>query len=150
MSHHHDTIRRARPPRIRSRTQAIAVYRLPVIPNDWREHRRADDDELMGYLAPGSDGVQPHTVFGYPLGAPTDEHGAALRLDSIGLACLADQWMLRVDGRDQPIAVQVVEASPHGVTVQNVDLFSELDYGATFRLETPVDPERISLARPIS
>lgn len=41
-----------------------------MIPPSWTEHRRDEDGELLGYLAPEGDGAhRPMTVFGHSLGA---------------------------------------------------------------------------------
>lgn len=36
----------------------------------WVEHRREDDGELVGFLAPTGDGFTAMTVFGSPLADP--------------------------------------------------------------------------------
>ncbi|MEV4758525.1 hypothetical protein AB0J86_25935 [Micromonospora sp. NPDC049559] len=113
-----------------------------MIPATWIEHRRAEDDELVGYLRPVDgepDRYIPVTVFGYPLGGPTDEYDARQTLESVGLSYLADQWWLTLDGRAEPIAVRIVEASPDRLLVKNVDFGYEGDIGATFALGVPED-----------
>jgi hypothetical protein len=111
-----------------------------VIPETWIEHRRVEDNELLGYLRP-FDGVPgryvPVTVFGYALGDPADEYDAQKTLESVGLSYLADRWWLTLDGRAEPISVQIVEASPDRLLVKNVDFGYEGDIGTTFPLHVP-------------
>lgn len=47
-----------------------------MIPPGWREYRREDDDELLGFLGQMEDGFRAYTTFGYPIGQATDEAGA--------------------------------------------------------------------------
>lgn len=115
-----------------------------MIPAHWTEHRRDDDGELLGYLAPADNGShQAVTVFGYPLGDTSDREDAERTLDAIGLSYLADRWLLHREDRD-PINVQIVEATPSSVTVANVDYGSNLDYGHQFTLATPVETHVLS------
>jgi hypothetical protein len=107
-----------------------------VIPDDWIAHHREDGGELLGYLRPVDGGFEPVTVFGHPLGEAGDEYDAAAVLDAIGLSYLAERWLLTVPGRDEPIAVQLVEADPDHVRVKNVD--PGYDGGAFFTLPVPV------------
>src|SRR4051794_22350188 len=114
---------------------------MAVIPVTWIPHRRAEDDELLGYLCPvegPADRFVPLTVFGYPLADATDEHDAQQVLDSVGLSYLADRWLLTVDGHPDPISVEIVEAGPDQVRVKNVDFSSPADIGKVFALGVPV------------
>ncbi|WP_246612885.1 hypothetical protein [Paractinoplanes bogorensis] len=108
-----------------------------MIPADWMPHRRGEDDELLGYLRPVDDRFRPVTVFGYPLGDVTDEHEARQILDAVGLSYLAGRWLLALDGRPEPIAVEIVEASPERLRVKNVDFGFEENIGAIFTLDVP-------------
>ena len=109
-----------------------------MIPDHWISYRRQGDHELLGYLIPVNEGVfEPATVFGYRLADADDREGAERILDSVGLSCLADRWMLRLPDRAEPIAVQLVEASPERLVVQNVDSGYEGDYGTRFELDVP-------------
>lgn len=122
-----------------------------MIPSTWREHRRDDDDELIGYVAARTDDFVAYTLFGYPLAECADESDAEHALESAGLSYLAERWLLAVDGRDEPIAVALVEATPATVVVKNVDLgYEEADWGTPFTLDVPVDPARLRPARPLS
>ena len=39
-----------------------------MVPTGWTAYRRAEDDELLGYLAQEPGGTVPLTLFGVPLG----------------------------------------------------------------------------------
>ncbi|RKF23943.1 hypothetical protein [Micromonospora globbae] len=109
-----------------------------MVPEHWIPHRRQDDGELLGYLVPVEEGVfAPVTVFGHPLGEAGDREDVERTLDAVGLSYLADRWMLQLPERDEPIAVQLVEASPERLVVQNVDFGYEGDYGTRFHLDVP-------------
>jgi len=107
---------------------------------DWREHRRDEDDELLGFLrpVPGEPGrFVPVTVFGHPLGEAGDADDAGRVLDAVGLSYLADRWLLTIPERAEPIAVQIVEASPQRVRLRSVDFGYEGDIGTIFTLPAP-------------
>jgi hypothetical protein len=111
-----------------------------MIPATWIPYRRAEDDELLGYLRPvdgSTDRFLPVTVFGYPLGDEADEHDAQQVLDSTGLGYLASRWLLTLDGRSDPVSVEIVEASPERLRVRNVDYGYEADIGKVFVLDVP-------------
>lgn len=111
-----------------------------MAPAEWVEHRRDEDGELIGYLVPkGAEGdlVVPVTVFGYPLGEAMDADAAQRMLDAEGLSYLADRWLLSLQGRDEPISVQIVEINPQRMRVKNVDFGYEGDYGEMFTLPVP-------------
>ena len=114
-----------------------------MIPSVWREHRRQDDDELLGYIVPTDEAFQARTVFGYTVGAVCDQQHAEQTLESIGLSYLAERWLLIIDGRDEPITVQIVEATPAKVTVKSVDYGYKGDYGTAFTLDVPIQPDRL-------
>lgn len=109
-----------------------------MIPTEWQGHRRASDDELVGYLVPG-DGATwtPVTLFGAPVDGPLDRDDAERRLDEVGLSHLAERWLLDVPTRQDPIAVQIVEATPSVLRVASVDLRDDVEYGTVFTLDVP-------------
>jgi len=111
-----------------------------MFPPNWTEHRRGEDRELLGYLAPEDDAAhRPMTVFGNPLAATVTREHAEHTLDATRLSYLAGRWLLRRQGHD-PITVQIVEATPDSVTVANVDYRSNLNYGHQFTLGPPSTP----------
>ncbi|MBA2311033.1 MAG: hypothetical protein H0W01_17450 [Pseudonocardiales bacterium] len=111
-----------------------------MIPSHWMPHVRPDDGELLGYLvaAGDHDTVTPVTVFGYPLGHPSPRAAAESRLEQVGLSYLADRWALELPDREEPIRVEIVEATPELLTVQSVDFGYEADYGTRITLDVPV------------
>jgi hypothetical protein len=106
--------------------------------DEWIEHRRAYDDELLGFLVPDGEGFVPVTVFGYPIADPAERDEAEEQLDRLGLSYLAERWNLRLEDETH-IQVEIVEASPEQVVVKSVDFGSGLNYGTQFRLSAPVD-----------
>ena len=108
-----------------------------MIPSIWVPYYREDDGELLGYLVPEGEMFIPVTVFGYRLGDPVDEYDASQVLESIGLSYLADTWVLSIENRDEPINVQIVEASPKALRVKSVDYGWEQDYGTIITLSVP-------------
>ena len=71
----------------------------------------------------------PSRCSGYPLGDEADEHDAQQVLESTGLSYLASRWLLTLDGRPEPVSVEIVEASPERLRVKNVDYGYEADIG---------------------
>lgn len=108
-----------------------------MIPLDWVPYHRDDDGELLGYLVPEGNAYSPVSVFGYPFDDAASEDDAAQVLENIGLSYLADTWLLSIDGRDEPINVQIVEASPRALRVKSVDYGWEQDYGTMIDLPVP-------------
>jgi hypothetical protein len=113
-----------------------------MIPSTWAPHRRADDGEVVGYLAPAegmtdSDLVVPMSLLGHPLGDPADEGEAADVLERTGLSMLADQWRYSADGAE--IRVRIVSVTPSHVVLKHED-FGDMshDYGRSFTLALPV------------
>lgn len=112
----------------------------PATIENWIEHRREGDGELVGFLAPVSDSGRflAMTVFGSPLTEPSDRAEAEDVLDTSGLSYLADRWLLQIDELTR-IEVEIVEASPERVVVHNVDFGSGLDHGHRFSLAAPAE-----------
>ncbi|MBR8743209.1 hypothetical protein [Nocardiopsis sp. MG754419] len=117
-----------------------------MIPAHWRPHRREEDGEVLGYLAPKEDGHVPVTPFGHPLAGALPEVEAREVLTRSGLAYLADPWLLSLPGRDEPVTVRIVEVTPRRMRVANADHgYEEADIGHVFVLEVP-EPGRLRAA----
>ncbi|WP_426512253.1 hypothetical protein ACPPVO_17455 [Dactylosporangium sp. McL0621] len=58
-------------------------------------------------------------------------------LDAIGLSDLADRWLLTIPDRAEPIAAEIVEASPRQVRVRSVGFGYEGGIGTVFTLAVP-------------
>ncbi|MEO6957212.1 MAG: hypothetical protein ABI137_10770 [Antricoccus sp.] len=110
-----------------------------MIPQNWVAYRRAEDNEILGYLTPSDDIdlVVPVTLFGYPLSEPTDKDCASDVLEAIGLAYLAEPWLLTTDQHPEPMKVQIVEASPERVVVKGADYGAMEWFNFSFFLEVP-------------
>jgi hypothetical protein len=107
-----------------------------MIPQDWIPHRRARDEELVGYLVPQGDNVLPVTLFGYPLGTATDAADARQVLESTGLSVLAEPWELTLaDG--ETIRVRIREVSADQVVVFADDFGFGGNLGDAYVLEVP-------------
>ena len=103
-------------------------------PTSWVPYRRAEDDELLGYLDGGADesgGVVPLTLFGVPLGDAGSVEDAERTLEERGLASLTEPWLLRRPDGDE-VRVAIVAAYPDRVLVVPAP------YGFADPAETPV------------
>ncbi|MBL1093461.1 MULTISPECIES: hypothetical protein [Streptomyces] len=112
-----------------------------MIPSHWIRHHRREDHELLGYLRPvdgDPDQFVPVTLFGHPLGDPSEEAPARRRLDRTGLDYLAQDWLLSLPDHPEPIAVQIVEVTPQRMRVQNIDYgYPHANIGHLFVLDVP-------------
>jgi len=81
-----------------------------------QEIRRADDDELLGFVAVDPDGSGNHlasTGFGGLLGSHPDADSAEQQVREVGLSSLAERWWIFADGQWQHC--WLIEASPDRV-----------------------------------
>lgn len=96
-----------------------------------------EDGELIGRLAPNPSGDwSPCTVFGVAIGPTTTREAAEVFLRRHGLDYLAQKWSYRENG--ETITVEIVEASPTGVTVRFVDYGRPDIFGRTTTLQVPL------------
>jgi hypothetical protein len=100
-----------------------------VIPDDWTPHRRSDDRELVGWIRPDGEGWIAVSLLGHEVTGVVDWLEAEQALEAVGLAWLADVWMLEREGRG-PLRVRLVEVTPDHVLVKTDD------YGA---IDAPVE-----------
>jgi hypothetical protein len=109
-----------------------------VIPQNWTPVRRAEDDELVGYLVPAAGGSVPVTLFGHPLGGPAAEEEAEALLVQRGLAVLAEPWWLDGVG-EGGCRVQILAAEPGSVLVARADVGFVAPDSERHRIPVPTD-----------
>ncbi|QMU96522.1 hypothetical protein FVO59_04345 [Microbacterium esteraromaticum] len=121
-----------------------------MLPADWIPHRR-DDGELLGWIRPEGDDWVAIDVLGRPASDAVDWLDAEAALEAVGLAWLADVWML--DGEAQePLRVRFVEVTPPtaeaGRIVVKADDFGDMQRPPAERLVLPWPaPETLRPAR---
>lgn len=110
-----------------------------VISDDWTPHRR-DDRELLGWIRPRGDDWVAIDLLGREASAPMDWLAAEEALEAIGLAWLAEVWMLESD--DGAVRVRIAEIEPPlapgevGRVVVHTDDYGAIDVPFT-RIELP-------------
>lgn len=123
-----------------------------MLPDDWTPHRR-DDGELLGWIHPSGDDWVAVDLLGRVTSDPVDWLEAEAALEAVGLAWLADVWMLEGEAA-APLRVRFVEVTPSvgaetGRVVVKVDDFGDMQRPPTQRFTLPWPaPERLRTARP--
>jgi len=123
-----------------------------MLPADWTPHRR-DDGELLGWIRPEADAWVAVDILGREASGSVDWLDAEAALEEVGLAWLADVWMLEGEALE-PLRVRFVEVTPSdaadaGRVVVKIDDFGDMQRPATqqFTLPWPA-PARLRAARP--
>jgi hypothetical protein len=119
-----------------------------MIPPNWFPHRR-DDGELVGWIHESGEDWIAIDVLGRSASDPTDWLSAEEALERVGLAFLADPWMLDCEG-ERPVRVRIVEVTPgdgaedSGRIVVKIDDFGDVTggLGTRFTLPWPI-PSRL-------
>lgn len=88
--------------------------------NDWIEHRRGGDGELIGWMQPTENEFIVVDLLGRQRTEPVDWLTAEETLDGLGLAYLADPYELRLDSGSW-LRVRLTEVSTDGVRVKKDD-----------------------------
>ncbi|MDQ0614938.1 hypothetical protein QF046_002579 [Microbacterium sp. W4I4] len=123
-----------------------------MLPDDWTPHRR-DDGELLGWIRPDGEDWVAVDVLGRAASDPVDWLDAEAALEAVGLAWLADVWMLEGEA-PAPLRVRFVEVTPStgdapGRVVVKVDDFGDMQRPPTERFTLPWPaPEHLRAARP--
>ncbi|QGQ20188.1 hypothetical protein GC089_14470 [Cellulomonas sp. JZ18] len=91
-----------------------------MLPQDWIDHRRAGDRELVGWLRPEGEGFVAIDRLGRALTDAVDWDVAEAALDERGLHWLADLWELELED-GSTTRVRLVEVSPERVVVKRDD-----------------------------
>ena len=84
-------------------------------PQDWIEHRRSGDRELLGWLRLQDDGAVAIDRLGRTASGVLAWDEAEAVLDERGIGWLSGVWELAVDGRTE--RVRLLEVSPERVRV---------------------------------
>ncbi|MGF2949763.1 hypothetical protein [Microbacterium alcoholitolerans] len=122
-----------------------------MLPADWTPHRR-DDGELLGWIHPSADDWTAIDLLGRVASEPVDWLEAEAALEQVGLAWLADVWMLEGEA-PEPLRVRFVEVTPPeqartGRVVVKVDDFGDMQRPPTERFTLPWPaPARLRPAR---
>lgn len=112
---------------------------------DGTPHRR-DDGELLGWIRPEGDAWVAIDLLGRPASAATEWLEAEAALEEIGIAYLAEPWMLEGEG-DRPVRVRFVEVTPQRIVVKGED-FGAIDaLSRRWELPWPL-PARLRPLRP--
>lgn len=108
--------------------------------SEWIEHRRSDDGELLGWIAPVGDDFVVVDRLGHQRTDPVDWLAAEEALEALGLGYLAESYELRlVDG--SWLRVRIVEVSMSAVRVKKDD-WGNIDVPlGEFSVDFPVDDE---------
>jgi hypothetical protein len=123
-----------------------------MLPDDWTPHRR-DDGELLGWIRPDGEDWVAIDVLGRAASGPVDWLDAEAALEEVGLAWLADIWMLEGEA-PEPLRVRFVEVTPSegavtGRVVVKVDDFGDMQRPPAERVTLPWPaPARLREARP--
>ncbi|MFC5928819.1 hypothetical protein D6T64_08750 [Cryobacterium melibiosiphilum] len=87
---------------------------------DWIEHRRGRDRELLGWLRPAGDGFVVVDLLGRDRSEVVDWLTGEEALESLGIGYLADPYELRLDS-GQWLRVRITEVSAHTISVKRDD-----------------------------
>lgn len=123
-----------------------------MLPADWIPHRR-DDGELLGWIHPAGDDWVAVDLLGRVASDAVDWLDAEAALEAVGLAWLADVWMLEGEA-PEPLRVRFVEVTPSegdatGRVVVKIDDFGDMQRPPTERFVLPWPaPARLRPARP--
>ena len=84
------------------------------------EHRRSDDGERVGWIAPADDGFVAIDLLGRPRTGVVEWMRAEETLDELGIGYLADPYEVRLDDGSW-LRVRIAEVSPTGIRVKKDD-----------------------------
>lgn len=78
---------------------------------------RREEGELCGFVRSADGGWRAETVFGAALGGAASRDDAVRIVQEVGLASLAERWLLVGGPKPEEQIVCIQEASPEGVTL---------------------------------
>ncbi|MBB5633312.1 hypothetical protein BKA04_001535 [Cryobacterium mesophilum] len=115
-----------------------------MLPDDWIEHRREGDHELVGWIAPDGDGFRAYDILGRPVGdGVLDWVAAEEALEVRGIGFLAARHRLRLaDGSERPVRISEVNTTRVVVIADEWGSASAVGSGAdVFELGFPAPGE---------
>jgi hypothetical protein len=110
--------------------------------DDWIEHRRSDDGELLGWMQPVGDGFVAIDLLGERRTDEVDWLTAEETLDTLGLAYLADPYELRLDDGSW-LRVRISEVSPTGIRAKKDDWGAVGAPQLFYSVDFPVDADTL-------
>ena len=90
------------------------------MPEDWIEHRRRLDGELLGWMKPVDDGFIAIDLLGRETTGVVDWLEAEAALDGLGIGYLAEPFELKLDDGHW-LRVRLAEVSAHEIRVKKDD-----------------------------
>ncbi|TFB73757.1 hypothetical protein E3O06_07985 [Cryobacterium glaciale] len=112
---------------------------------DWIEHRRGSDGELLGWLRASGDGFLVIDLLGRARTDALDGLTAEEALDALGIGYLADPFELRLDTGEW-LRVRITEVSTERILVKKDD-WGAIDIPQlTFTLTFPASDELRAIA----
>ncbi|MFF1879509.1 hypothetical protein [Leifsonia sp. NPDC058230] len=112
---------------------------------NWIEHRRGLDGELIGWMKPVGDGYVAIDLLGREKTGVVDWLDAEETLDELGIGYLADPYELRLDNGEW-LRVRMAEVSAHQIRVKRDDWgdinVPELSYTLPFPAPETLRPLR--------
>ncbi|RUQ98115.1 hypothetical protein [Labedella endophytica] len=90
------------------------------MPEDWIEHRRGIDGELLGWMRPDGDGFVVIDLLGRERSAALDWLDAEELLEELGIGYLADPYELRLESGAW-LRVRLAEVSSRRIRVKKDD-----------------------------
>jgi len=109
-------------------------------------HRR-DDGELLGWIRPDGDAWVAIDLLGRPASEPTEWLDAEAALEALGIAYLAEPWMLDGEEGGRPVRVRFVEVTPERIVVKGEDFGAVDAPSRRWELPWPI-PARLRAPRP--
>ena len=107
--------------------------------DDWIEHRRGIDGELLGWMRPVGEGFVAIDLLGREVTGVTDWLDAETTLDDLGIGYLADPFELHLDDGHW-LRVRLAEVSAHEIRVKKEDWGDMSAPQVYYTVSFPVQP----------
>jgi hypothetical protein len=115
---------------------------------DWIEHRRSDDRELVGWMAPVGEGFVAIDLLGRRRTGVVDWLVAEEALDELGLGYLADPHELMLEDGAW-LRVRIAEVSPEEIRVMKDEWGETTATQLSYTVPFPVDGDRLRPLDPL-